>query len=406
MRKNLILYALCIFTSLQSKDAFGSVPTVTLIPTITHATCFDNTGDVSFVITVSTGWVKGTKVNSLTLIDEGMNVHYTHPNTWSSGSVSNLSPGMYTFTGSVTVKDSYGFWVSVTINTPIWIGYETVWTEFQDMITSPNSYSAKRNANTQTYGGVRSSNGITSGDGWIEMKAQFGTTTNNRVYWLIGEHNPLGTFAPNSSIPYIEFYKGIGGNGIQIYYDPGSGFTTQSLSTNHNDKIRLVRSGGTFTIQKNDVATNILPTPGPSSGPMNISVRTLKLNDGCVNVLSTFPCRQEIAQISHAELKKGLNGGHTSAVEGKLKFTFDGEYEVISTTYLEYTIYDKDRVIKGNSDDQGNVMSGSTALNYQFDDNRYTLDVSGMNLTIDEYYTLEIIDSKGEKKYLKFIFKY
>lgn len=410
MKKQFGLLLLFVFFGLGSNLVFsrgGSNPTVTVIPTITHATCFNPNGIVEYEVVVTSEWENEAHLNMLDLYNAIPESIYTNQDENLLGTITNVGVGVYTISGSISALNSDGMWVGIPFNMTIWVGIETVWAEFIDMIADPNSFSAKRDGNTQSYGGARSSNGIDSGDGWVEMKAQYGTTTDNRVFWLIGENNLLGTFSPGSNQQYIEFYKGSSGNGIKIKYEVSPGvFGSASLSTNENDKIRLVKTGSILTVQKNNSISTIFALPLAYSGSMNIVVRSLAQNDGCLDVISTFSCRQGLAQVSHAELKKRMDGGRTLAVEGKLKFTFDEEYDVAPSLFLSYNIYDENRVIKGQSDDQGNVMSGSTALTYQYDDNRYTLDVSGMNLTQNRYYTLEVLDSKGGKKYLKFIYKY
>ncbi|MCH2223887.1 MAG: hypothetical protein MK066_03885 [Crocinitomicaceae bacterium] len=89
-----------------------------------------------------------------------------------------------------------------------------------------------------------------------------------------------------------------------------------------------------------------------------------------------------------------------------MKFTFDGKYDINSNVYLIYNIYDKNKSIVGSSNSAGLTVGGAQALSYTYDDNRYLMDLSGLNLSQNEFYTLEVIDTKGTKKYLKFIFKY
>lgn len=419
MKKQFQLLLLTIFIGLSASVAFGqrgggsgSVPKVTIHPTISHATCFDQTGDVEYYIEVaSPGWTKGTRINRLDLYDASWAPVQSLTQNGCCGSISNLAPGMYIFYGSMTVQTTTGMYVSVQLNFPIWVGIETVWAEKMDMISGPNSYSAKRNDFTVSYGGVRSSNGINSGDGWIEMSAVFGNTTNARVFLMIGETNSLGNFNPSSIFQqYIEFYKGSSGNGIRVWYnDQVSGVWGnyyQSISTNPDDKIRLVRNGTSLSIQKNNSSSNVFTLPQPYSGPMNIAVRTLAEGDGCLDVVSSFSCiEQPENTVDYAELRNKVDGGYALAVGGRLKFTYDEEYAV-SPSYLPFNIYDKQRSIVASSDLLGVTTGISSPLNYQEDDARYIIDLSTISGMPDgEFYTLEVIDTKGNKKYLKFFYK-
>lgn len=396
--------------------AFGqrpcTVPTATFTPTVSHATCFNPKGSITFATTVSSG---SAYMQSLVLKNAAGTTVYTHsPSQSLSGSISNLDVGMYTFTGTVVIEylcNGLGYMTTVSINMQVWVGIQTVWKDLIEMTASPNSYSAKKNMSSITMAGAGSSNGVSTGNYWIEMKAQFGSASNTSVFWLIGEYDPTASFSASSNVQYIEFFKTTGtSGGIRIKrQDTGGTYSVYTLpSAAYSDKITLIRTGTTLSLRRNN-ALVIPPFGNPhfpvaSSGAANIVVRTSSIDNGCLNVVSSMPCRQTIDHVSHAELKKRLDGGHTFAIEGGLKFTFDGEYEVSSNVPLDYSVYDKDRVVKGGYDSQGTLVAGPV-LNYEYDDNRYTLDVSGMGLIQDQFYILETTDSKGNTYYLKFIYK-
>lgn len=368
----------------------GTVPTVDLVPVITHATCFDATAEINYSIVISTGWSKGTRINRLDLYDADWIFVESLTGNGGSGTITNLPVGMYNFYGSMTVQTNTGMYISVGINQPVWVGIETVWTEKIDMITTPNSYSAQRNASTTSYGGVRSSNGITSGDGWMEMSAVYGSTTNNHVYWIIGETNPLGTFSPNSQIQFIEFMKGSGGNKIRIKYQAiGGAYLYATLSSNPDDKIRVVRTGSYLSVQKNNSATNIFNLPVAYTGPMNIAVRTLAEDDGCLDVVSTFECRSEV----YAKMERKLRGVKYEPIGNSLKFYVTEEYDNQSGI-LNYNVY-------ADGDQTNPVLSGTQQVHsLVYGDNRYNLDVISLS---NGSYILEVINDKKEKFYLRFI---
>lgn len=396
MKKQIGLLLLLVLFGMNGNFVFGqrggTNPTVTVVPTITHATCFNPYARVDYEVVVTSHWDNDASMNSLKLFDDSSpaQVVYDHPDNTLTGTIINLEVGVYKFTGSVTALNSSGMWVSVPFNLTIWVGIETVWTEKIDMVASPNSYSAKRNSSTTSYGGVRSSNGINSGDGWIEMKAQYGTTTDNRAFWLIGETNPLGTFNPNTNIQYIEFYKGTSGNGIKLKYETSGGtFTTVSLSTNQDDKIRLVRTGSTLTIQKNNSTATVFTLPVSYSGGMNIAVRSLALNDGCLDVVSSFPCLSDV----YAKMERTLRGVKYSPVGNLLKFYVTEEYDNQSGD-LNYSVFsDLDRL--------NPVISGIQQVHsVVYGDNRYNLDVFSLS---SGSYILEVVNDKKETFYLRFV---
>jgi hypothetical protein len=371
-------------------SGLGAIPKVDLVPVIAHATCFNPLGEIDYSVVISTGWSRGTRLNRLDLYDENWTIVESLTDNSSSGTVSNLSVGMYTFYGSITVQTSTGMYVSVVINQPVWVGIETVWAEKIDMMTSPNSYSAKRNSVAVDYGGVRSSNGITSGDGWIEMSAVYGNTSNNRVFWIIGDTDPLGTFDPTSDIQYIEFFKSSGGNGIRLKYQDISGtYMFSTLSSNKDDKIRLVRNGSTLTIQKNNSNSTIAVLPIGYSGPMNIAVRTLAEEDGCLDVVSSFECRSEV----YAKMERKLRGVKYQPIGNSLKFYVTEEYDNQSGN-LSYNVY-------SDGDRANPVLTGVQQVHsLVYGDNRYDLDVISLP---HGTYILEVINDKKEKFYLRFI---
>lgn len=418
MKNNLTFLLLFICFGLSSivfaqPQRGGSSPSVSVITNITHATCFNPKGTIEYEIVVSSNWENEASLNTIKLVRQGdSDPIYTDNGPSLTGIISDVEVGQYTLSGSISALDNQGMWVGISFSANIWLGIETVWTEKIDMISSPNSYSAKRNALVATYGGVRSSNGIASGDGWIEMSAVFGNTTDNRVFLMVGETNPLGVFNPSSIFQeYIEFYKGSGGNGIRVWHhDTGAGGATvnnfTSISTNPSDKIRLVRIGSTLTVQKGNANATVFTLPFSYSGPMNIAVRTLATDDGCLDVVSSFGCvEQPENTIDYAELRRKLDGGYALAVGGLLKFTYNEEYS-ISTGFLPFNIYGSQRTIIASSDFQGTVTGISSPLVYHEDDARYIIDLTTITgIVKGQFYTLEVIDTKGSKKYLKFFYK-
>ena len=111
--------------------------------------------------------------------------------------------------------------------------------------------------------------------------------------------------------------------------------------------------------------------------------------------------------LSYSEMKRKLDGGYSYAVNGKLKFTTDEEYEVSGSNYLPFKIYDKQHKLLESSDINGVMLNGSVApLPLKFDDNRWILNVSSIpGMSAGEYYILEISNIKGDKRYLRFFYK-
>lgn len=375
--------------------AFGqrtpSVPKVTLIPSISHLTCFSSEASIDYAIEVSNGWVKGCAVNSLVLKDEAGNTVYVHSGTGPTGTVTGLGVGMYTFTGSVTVKNSLGYFVSVLVSRTVWVGIETSWKDLTDMSAQPNSYSATRTAMVNTYGGAQSFNYIASGNGWVEMQADFGGTTSSEVYWLVEETQSTTSFNPSGAVQYVKFYSTSSGSGILVRYLNSGVYTTTAISTNKYDKVRLYRNGTTLTLQLNDLASTVFTFPSPDSGPMNIGVFARMLNDVAVNVVSSFPC---VYDNQYFYLKNQVEETVAYVSGNKVRFRFEEDY-FDPTGVLSFEIRDL-------SNSTGAVMSGSLTKDDHVDFYQITNNAGGITLTSGKTYLLTVVNAKGRKSYLKF----
>lgn len=157
--------------------------------------------------------------------------------------------------------------------------------------------------------------------------------------------------------------------------------------------------------------TLLFPQPGASAIPApagNLRLETntaLMPGGGFKKVFSThcIPATTP-AQVGHFEAKRDLEAGFTFSYQNKLKFTFDEEYDVPAASKLEYILYDDNHnqlahYIPGGT----SFPSGLQALTYTFDDNRFQLDLSPINnITVNKFYFVEIITSKGDRRFVKF----
>ena len=109
----------------------------------------------------------------------------------------------------------------------------------------------------------------------------------------------------------------------------------------------------------------------------------------------------------YVELKKKMDAGYAIAYNGEAKFTYQEEYEVDAAEYLVINLYDEDHGDPiATCNRIGTTTGGMTAFKYDVDDNRYELDMSGITGIIDgDYYFLEVITAKGDKRYLKILYQ-
>ncbi len=369
----------------------GKIGSVTLTPTITHATCFNPKSSVDYLITVSSGWNKYTKVNFINLINSVGDVVYDPSNPVAIGSVLNLLAGSYTFTGSITTTSSTGFFISIPFTITIWIGIESSWKEFVDMSPLPNNYSAKRIINNQSYGGALSYNQITTGDFWIEMSAVYGSSSDSYVYWVIGETDDISYFNSSGNDQYIQFYSTSSGSGVLVRYLNQGVFTTTIISTNKDDKIRLIRTGTIIRLQKNNDNTILFSFPNPNNGPFNIGVFTRSINDACINVVSSLTC---VYDNQYYYLKENIEQSIAYIPSETVKFKFIEKYYDISGN-LQVEILDLSDV---NSTPQITSLNKTKGVDFYEIKNG----VNGVSIISGKTYLLTVIDSKEKKQYLKF----
>ena len=111
--------------------------------------------------------------------------------------------------------------------------------------------------------------------------------------------------------------------------------------------------------------------------------------------------------LAYNELKRSLDGGYAIALDGVIKFTMDEEYKMDVLKYLPIKIFDQNHDLLESSDLDGTVLNASISpLDLEFDDNRWELDISGIpGVSVGSYYTIEVLTSKGEKRYLRFLYK-
>lgn len=111
--------------------------------------------------------------------------------------------------------------------------------------------------------------------------------------------------------------------------------------------------------------------------------------------------------MSYAELKVKNDGSFVYAYDGLLKFTLDNEYETDTGEYLKYKIFNDSHELIQSSDEFGNRLHPtSAALPFDFDDNRFELNLKLVNgVVLHRFYLLEVENAKGDKRYLRFFNK-
>jgi hypothetical protein len=323
--------------------------------------------------------------------------------------------GVYTIYGNILYNGlTYYFSSSVTV------GYDTEWSN--DYLSKYSTLASTGNTIIRTDQSVNTfSIGLANNlldsqiDGWIEFTPTANLTSNNsgfNYFTLLSQSQNLNV--PFNSETYLRFRQVIAPNKngtyspkLEIRWNSANGTGIKYVAL--NSLIRITIIGSSIRVYANGVLVNIVSIQRPQ-GSIYLKANTLKQNDGFKNIITSFGClpKTRLKEISHSELKRDLNAGYALAVESKVKFTFDEEYKITPNQFLNYKLYNDHNDLLASCDGLGNAFNGAQVVNYQFDDNRYVLDLSNItpSLTTDNFYILEITTTKGDKRYLRILFKY
>lgn len=105
-----------------------------------------------------------------------------------------------------------------------------------------------------------------------------------------------------------------------------------------------------------------------------------------------IPVNQPIS-IVYSPLLKKLDASYHHVFDKKLRFRYDEDYKVGASQNLSYTIYNKSR----------QALSVPTAqILYSNGSNYFEINLASAQLVNGEFYTLEVINDKNEKMFLKF----
>jgi len=337
---NKILYtAIVLFCSIHisvGQRGGATNPTISVETVVTHLTNEISSGEIEYEVTVSTGWVRGTQINSLEILDSDGQTVYEHPDSGPTGVVSSLSIGSYKFTGSITVKNSSGYFVSVYFNHTVWVGLEAKWCDSKDMnIAFDNTIT--RNTSILNYAGARSNNILQTGDGWVQLNAIYGSGEDSKSFLVLGNTQDLSNFSPSGSFQYIEFYSTESESGIRVNYQSSPGvYSMTTISNNPNDVVRLIRKNGSVEIELNNDISSSFSFPANYSGILNIGVFSNEIGDGFQNVVTSMPGGSILASWD-GDLNTGIINVDISDLEIDGPYSFyisDEQNSTIDPTYL------------------------------------------------------------------------
>lgn len=417
--RKLLLVKLSAFLIIWANTSYSQAPTITVNSAINHNNCGNTNSVISYTILLSNGWTKFSTVTSCNLyfenvINQTSDLVYNHlssyPNTTNIGVVNNLGPGHYYFSGVINTKGTDGIFYNVSFTQHIWIGYNTSWELYNDMFIGSTTNSLFRNASTAglTYSYGQSYNTSNSNYGFIQLKKTT-TAANSTIYCVLTPNLNLSSFTPSGNYTYLEFKTVSSVTTVKLKYFNGSVYTTYTLPVSSSDLIRINRStSNTLSLSTNN--NNSAITGAPTfvlSGNLKAVIYGVELNSEAIQAVTSFPCAAEAESTrGFAKLKRELDGGYESTLQGKLRFFFEEEYKTPAGKFIPLRIYDMDHQLKAEVTMSGSLMYSadqSMKLPYDFDDNRKILPLNNCGcLSNGNYYLLEVETSSKEKKYLKF----
>ncbi len=150
------------------------------------------------------------------------------------------------------------------------------------------------------------------------------------------------------------------------------------------------------------VLSNGIFLPNPSVVPIASNTYTLTVTDNNLCTATDVMSVSLVTSFSnnYATLTKQIDGGYYQVTNNKVYFKFEEEYKGIA---LNYNIYNYSNTTLNTPINLVTTCSDLNVINTTLGDNRYIINIANCgNLPTNNYYLLEVINSKNEKFYLKF----
>jgi hypothetical protein len=317
--------------------------------------------------------------------------------------LSGLIPGTYT----LSATNNFGTTVQ-----EIWVGYETVWTDKQNILSqaAPNENSIYP-VSSGVLGSAKSINVLNAGEaGWQQYELDNIGRLFDMGYVEVSFKNDAGDYAKITSP--ITYHN-------HVYYGSysesnGMSVSSQTIPPMSNfSAFRIYRSvsGAIGYTGLSDIYSNSYTNePGSltMAGDVYVDVKIYSFNqDGgneniieLNNPISSFDCPPIV---NYTELKTQLDGSYYVPWGNKVKFLYKVRYKQEQNQSLVYNIYNEQRSLVANR-----AIDGTTTIPLSpnqdiiYGQNICELDVSDLDLLTGTY-TLEVISPKKDKMYLKFV---
>lgn len=388
---------------------------------VLHATCESDLGKIN--IALNGGGYPSSYKYSYSIIN------LSNSQLIAGGSVPSIlsSPGLISvpvgeYSVQCIIRTSANVYVT-TVYSTVFVGYETEWQDIDMYNLTPNTYSLERdNQSSGTFSRAKANHVLFPNEkGWIRFVPVHPTVFSGSNHMRLTTMNPnaipqsANWIANESSMVKTNYIAQLVfslGNYITLQFNlklfVTDGVSTQAFTITPGKTIMLKidNPGGVVMVYQDNSYLGSFTT---NSSLKTIRCHTSYVNAGFDNIVSSFDCTpdQSIMYVSYHEMKRNLDGSYAHAVEGILKFTVDEEYQMEAGSKLPLKIYDDNHQLLESSDINGNTLNSSiTPLDYKFDDNRWTLDISNVaGMQVGNFYTIVIENSKGDKRFLRFLYK-
>lgn len=328
--------------------------------------------------------------------------------------LADIPTGIYKLSGTIATNPPTEF------EQMIYLGVKAQFSALVNYDLTPNTYSLSKNTlSTTALAKAISANTLKASDltGWFSV-----------IPYVQKKGSPSGPvdFDLLTKNHYLSFVDGFDmavptGTYVAITVNPFSNQTTtyeffqnstSVLTTNLASGTRIsgifYDDAGTkkvkFLSDGNAISGAILNRPAVKINLKFISSQKLS---GFKDILFSFTCfKPGSNDVSYRKVERQLTADFSYALEGKVKFVLDEEYDMSTGKYIPVKLYSDKNQLLANVTLSGAATGNLSPLPYQFEDNRYVLDISTVpGIATGNYYYLEFTNTKNDKRYFKFYYK-
>jgi hypothetical protein len=295
-------------------------------------------------------------------------------NGWIEEDLLNIAPGKYT----VNVSDANGQTASAEISVSSKVDWHMT---YMGIGISNGGFQSTLSSWGSSFGESVSDLKANENGG---VKTVMNSTSDYNHQWAIG----LSGKNSGQSIKY-KIVNWTGG-GYDVYVN-NVWYASSGIYASVGDEIEVRREGDAVFFFVNSILVSSV-----SVNPAEILVADIELKQPNVSIsnaqidFAKQPRQNVQTSKSYFHLNSEINGDFGYTENGELNFLFRNIYGDYSE--LDFQIYDRDENIVASTSNQ------SIAVSYGL--NKISIDVGSLSNT--NFYTLEVIDSNGDRKYLKF----